>query len=94
MYPTQIYLPSLISALNSRHRVPYIQSEATSTTIGLAAVGAYGRGIIVEESFWSQGMSPLGIETKAGPILVRLSHLIDRIIKSQLDHANTYRGQS
>lgn len=71
MYPTQIHLQSLISALNSRHRVPYIQAEATSTTIGLAAVGAYGRGIIVEETFWSQGMSPLGIET-CGPEWHRL----------------------
>lgn len=94
MTPAQLHLQSLISALNSRHRVPYIQAEATSTTIGIAAIGAYGRGIIVEETFWSQGMSHLGVETKAGPILIRLNALIERIIASQLEHANTYRGQA
>lgn len=94
MYPDQIHFESLVAALHSKSRVPYLTPEPTCTTIGLAAMGAYGRTILVEETFWSHGMSGLGIQTKAGPILIRLSQLIDRIVASQLEHANTYRGQS
>ncbi len=95
MLQNQIHFPSLIHALHSVNRAPYINSdEITTTTIGLAALGHGNRTILAEETFRSHGMSQLGVQMKAGPILVRLSHLIDRIIASQLEHANTYRGKA
>lgn len=94
MYPAQIQFESLVQALNAKGRVPYLQADATTTTVGLAAMGAYGRSILVEESFLSQGMSELGVVTRATAVLARLNALTERIIASQLDHANTYRGRA
>lgn len=86
---------SLVAGINAKGRIPYLtSSDATSTTVGLAAMGAYGRRVLVEEVFWSHGMSGLGIQDRASTILIRLDRLVERIIASQLEHANTYRGQS
>lgn len=94
VYPDQIHLPSLLQVLSCKLQTPYVLIEPTLTTVHLEAMGAYGRPIVVQECFWSHGMSQAGVLLKAGPALVRLSQLIDRIIASQLEHANTYRGQS
>lgn len=94
MYQNQIHLPSLLHALACKCRAPYILIEPTVAIVHLEAMGAYGRPIVVQECFWSHGMSQAGVLLKAGPILVRLSQLIDRIIDSQLEHAKTYRGRS
>lgn len=94
MHQNQIHLPSLIHALGYKLQTPYILTEPTTTTVHLETIGACGRSIVVQETFRSHGMSQLGVQVKAGPILLRLSHLIDRIIASQLEHANTYRGKA
>lgn len=94
MYPNTIHFESLCAALNSINRIPYIKPEPTTTTVGLAAMGAYSRTIVVEETFLSHGMSGPGTLIRSGAVLIRLNALVERIIASQLEHANTYRGQS